>query len=125
MLEGLRNYKLLRLDIIFLVFIATIVGAILRWQLQNDFLSNLTGAAILGFVLGLNFTPRFQVIFAIGFCPSLTTFSGWIWDVMELIINGFLLRALGLLLSTLIGGFLFLSLGFWSGKKMSHFFLPQ
>jgi len=123
MLEDLRNYILLRLDIIFLVCIATIVGALFRWQLQNDFLSNLIGAAILGFVLGLNFTSRFQLIFAIGFCPALTTFSGWIWEVMELIISGFLLRALGLLFSTLIGGFLVLSLGFWTGKKMRHLFI--
>ena len=124
MLEDLRNHLLLRLDIIFLVFIATIVGALFRWQLQNDFLSNLIGAAILGLVLGLNVTPRFQLIFAIGLCPSLTTFSGWIWDVMELIISGFLLRALGLIFSTLIGGFLVLLLGFWTGKKMRYLFFP-
>ena len=123
MLEDLRNYILQR-NIFILVLIATIVGALFRWQLQNDFLSNLLGAVILGLVFGLNLTSRFQLIFAIGFCPSLTTFSGWIWDVMELITSGFILRAFGLLFSTLIGGFLVLSLGFWTGKQMRHLFLP-
>ena len=124
MLEYFRNYIFLRLDIITGVFIATIAGSLLRLHLQNDFLSNLIGAVMLGLILGWNCQPRFQLIFAIAFCPSLTNFSGWIWDVMELLISGFLLKALGLILSTLIGGFIFLSLGFWMGKKIRHLFLP-
>ena len=123
MFKGIRKY-FLRLDIIILVLIATIIGALLRWQFNNDLFSNLFGAAIIGLVLGLNLRPRIQEILTIGFCSSFTTFSGWIWDVMELIISGFILRALGLLFSTLIGGFLVLSLAFWTGKKMRHLFFP-
>ena len=96
----------------------------MRWQLHNYLLSNFLGVAILGFVLGLNLSPRVQLIFTIGFCSSLTTFSGWIWDVLELMRSGFFFRGVVMLCSTLMGGILILSLGFWIGKKMSYLFHP-
>ena len=74
--------------------------------------------------MGLNLRPKVQLIFAIGFCSSLTTFSGWIWDVLELMSSGLFIRGLGLLFSTLMGALLILSLGFWMGKKMRYLFHP-
>ena len=123
MLEDFQH-KLFRWDVIILVLIATIIGSLLRWQLHNNFLSNIFGAAIIGFVMGLNLKPKVQLIFAIGFCSSLTTFSGWIWDVLELMRSGFFLKGVVMLCSTLMGGILILSLGFWIGKKMSYLFHP-
>lgn len=124
MFEGLRKY-VLRLDLIILVLLATILGALLRWQLHNDFLSNILGTALFGLVLGLNLSPRVQLIFTIGFSSAFTTFSGWIWNVTELMRSGYFFRAFGLLFSTLMGGFLVLSVGLWTGKKMRHLFHPQ
>ncbi len=123
MAEDLRNY-LFRSDIIILLFLATIIGSLFRWQLNNDLLANLLGSAILGLVLGLKINPKFRLTFTIGFCSSFTTFSGWIWDVMELMRSGFFLRALVLILSSMIGGLLVLSFGYWFGKTMRHVFNP-
>ncbi len=110
--------------VIIFVSLSTILGALLRWQFDNNFLSNILGTTIFGLVLGLNLSPRITLIITIGFCSSFTTFSGWIWEVIELLRSGFVLKALAFLLSTLLTGICALAFGIWTGKKMRHLFHP-
>ncbi|AAQ00837.1 MULTISPECIES: fluoride efflux transporter FluC [Prochlorococcus] len=110
---------------IFLLIVGSILGAILRWKLNNYFWVNISGAALLGLIVGLRAGSRIQFFLVIGFCGSFTTFSGWILDVFDLFRTGFFWKAAGLICSNLLGGFTALSVTFWIGRKIRHLFIPQ
>jgi CrcB protein len=62
-----------------LVALGAVPGALLRWLLQADPLANLLGCLVIGIVYGSKPPrPRAMLLVGIGFCGSLTTFSGWI-----------------------------------------------
>ena len=109
---------------IFLIIIGSIPGAILRWQFNNDVFVNVFGSAFLGLILGLNVNRNIQLLLAVGFCGSFTTFSGWIGSVLELILNGLFLQAFVLTFFTLLAGFFALTLGFMFGKRIRYSFHP-
>ncbi len=107
-----------------LLLAGAIPGALLRWQLHNDFYANIAGSALLGFIVSFQFGSALKVLLVIGFCGSLTTFSGWTLQMLGLIHDGFFLQAANVLTSTLFGGFLSLGLGFVIGKKINQSFMP-
>ena len=89
-----------------LVAAGAVPGAVLRWQValhvgDQNLLVNVLGAALLGLLAGLPAAPRRQLLLGIGFCGSLTTFSGWMLDTVRLLAGGELASALGLLGLTL------------------------
>ena len=110
---------------ILLVCIGSIPGALLRWQLNNDFWSNIIGSTFLGFILGCRFNSHGQVLLGIGFCGSMTTFSGWIFDSYQVLTHASFPRGMFLLLSTLFLGFFSLLVGFLFGTKIRQSFRPQ
>ena len=117
-----------RSKIIYLFFIAVgaVPGAFIRWQLDNSFVVNFFGAGILGLVLGLRFRRRYQLLFGVGFCGALTTFSSLMVDSAELVINGFLIQAFGLITYTFFFGLFAGAFGFFMGReirKLRHFLL--
>ena len=96
----------LELQELLLVGVGAVPGALLRWQLalhlgDQNLLVNGLGAALLGLLAGLPAAPRRQLFLGIGFCGSLTTFSSWMMSSFELIHNGQLLSAVGLIAMTL------------------------
>ncbi len=109
---------------VLLVFIGSIPGALLRSQINNYLLVNILGVFFLGVVFGLKLPPRAQILLSIGFCGSLTTFSRWMVDSFGLISRGSFFEASALIGSTLITGFLSLSLGFLLGKTIKQLFPP-
>ena len=89
-----------------LVALGAVPGALLRWQFSvvlqdRDVLVNVLGSLILGLLLGLPYRPRIQLLVGVGFCGSLTTFSSWMVNSMDLIYSGQLLGAMGLIGMTL------------------------
>ena len=113
----------LELQELLLVGLGAVPGALLRWQVAQHFgdrnlLVNVLGAALLGLLAGLPAAPRRQLLLGIGFCGSVTTFSGWILDAVLLIFNGEWASAMGFLALTLgfgLGGALF---GFLFGRSL-------
>ena len=96
----------LELQELLFVGVGAVPGALLRWQLalhlgDQNLLVNGLGAALLGLLAGLPAAPRRQLFLGIGFCGSLTTFSSWMMSSFELIHNGQLLSAVGLIAMTL------------------------
>jgi CrcB protein len=66
---------------------------------------NVVGSAVLGFVLGLTSAPTWVVaLVGTGFCGTLTTFSTFGYDVVRLVEEKVLGRALAYLAATLALG---------------------
>ena len=105
------------LNELWLVALGAVPGALVRWQVQNDLLVNVIGAAILGFVVGLPFRPNRQLLLGVGFCGSLTTFSSWMVECSILISQGAWLSALGLIGLTMGLGLGVAALGFLMGRQ--------
>ena len=101
----------LELEELLLVAIGAIPGALLRWQIalhlqDHHLLVNIFGATLLGFLAGLPANYRYRLLFGIGFCGSVTTFSGWMLAATKQISSGDWFSAF-----TLIGCTLGLGLG--------------
>ena len=108
---------------LFLVAFGAVPGALLRWQValhgsDRHLLVNVLGAALLGLLAGLPAAPRRQLLIGIGFCGSLTTFSSWMLEAMQLISAGKIVEALGLIGFTLGLGVGAAALGFWVGLRV-------
>ena len=94
-----------------LVALGAVPGALLRWLLQADPLANLLGCLVIGLVAGTaQSRPRIMLLVGIGFCGSLTTFSGWILALERAIGLGSA-RGVSLLLLELVAGVLAVLLG--------------
>ena len=106
-----------------LVAVGAVPGALLRWQFgvvlnDRDVLVNVLGSLILGLLLGLPYRPRIQLLVGIGFCGSLTTFSSWMVNSVDLIVSGQQLAAIGLIGMTLGLGLGGAALGLWIGRSV-------
>ena len=110
--EGSRGALLPhRPEELLLVALGAVPGALLRWLLQADPLANLIGCLVIGIVSGSE-PPRRRamLLVGIGFCGSLTTFSGWILALDRAMGRGSL-SAVVLLLLELVAGVLAVVLG--------------
>ena len=110
--------------------LGAVPGALLRWQValhwaDRHLLVNVLGAALLGYLAGLPAVPRRQLLVGIGFCGSLTTFSSWMLDAMQLISTGQIADALGLIGLTLGLGVGAAALGFWLGQRLRPLTPPR
>jgi CrcB protein len=115
---------------LFLVALGAVPGALLRWQValhgsDRHLLVNVLGAALLGLLAGLPAAPRRQLLIGIGFCGSLTTFSSWMLEAMQLISAGKIVEALGLIGLTLGLGLGAAALGLWVGQRVRPPTLPR
>ena len=109
------------LEELLLVALGAVPGALLRWQLglylaDQNVVANSLGAALLGFSTGLPAAPRRQLLFGIGFCGSLTTFSSWMLAAVLQLAIGDVKSAAGLIGLTLGLGLGAAALGFQLGR---------
>lgn len=99
------------------VILGAVPGALVRWLINQELLVNVIGSFVLGFVIGLDCRNRVKLIFAVGFCGSLTTFSTWIINAIQLISQGDWIRSLLSIFCTLILGCFSFLLAFYLGKR--------
>ena len=71
------------------ISIGAVPAAILRLQIDQIFIVNIIGCFLLGFINSLAISKRYKLILGFGFCGSLTTFSGWSFQLFKLINQGF------------------------------------
>ncbi len=109
---------------ILLFLLGSILGASIRFQINNHLVTNVIGCTLLGVIVALKLDQRVKVLLSIGFCSSLTSFSGWIFAVFDLFKKGFVLHSVFLLIFTLISGFVSLRVGFFMGRRIKQYFLP-
>ena len=119
--EQLPSFRT-ELQELLLIAVGAVPGALMRWQFgvvlhDRDVLVNVLGSLILGLLLGLPYRPRIQLLVGIGFCGSLTTFSSWMVNSVDLIVSGQQLAAIGLIGLTLGLGLGGAALGLWIGRR--------
>ncbi|KEF41783.1 MAG: CrcB protein [Cyanobium sp. CACIAM 14] len=119
-----------------LVAMGAIPGALLRWRLeelgkalvgglaglsQADLAANLLGSFLIGVIAALP-GPRARLMLfgGIGFCGSLTTFSGWILQISLAVRRGRFLEALAVLMVSLVGGLAAVALGLLAGRRLGR-----
>ncbi len=111
-------YLFIRKEANHLIFIAlgAVPGAFLRWQIDNYFVVNIFGSLMLGFLLSYQLQHKYKLMLGVGFCGALTTFSSWMIDSAQLLLNGAFLEALVLISSGFVGGLASAGIGFSIGK---------
>ena len=110
-------YNYLKNNRFFLISLGAVPAAIFRWQIDQLLIVNIIGCFLLGFINALNISRNSKLIFGFGFCGSLTTFSGWTFELFKLISQGsYKLFFLNSILTVVIGLFA-LSLGHFLAKK--------
>ena len=82
-------YSFLRNNSFIIISVGAVPAAILRWQIDQIFIVNAIGCFLLGFINSLPVSRRYKLMFAFGFCGSLTTFSGLSFQLYKLINQGF------------------------------------
>ena len=73
----------------FIISLGAIPAAIFRWQIDQIFIVNIIGCFLLGFINSFTLSRKFKLIFSFAFCGSLTTFSGWSYQLFKLLNEGF------------------------------------
>ena len=100
------------------ISIGAVPAAILRLQIDQIFIVNIIGCFLLGFINSLAISKRYKLILGFGFCGSLTTFSGWSFQLFKLINQGFYKLFLLNSISTVMLGIFAVSLGHLLAKKI-------
>ena len=72
-----------------LISAGSILGSLFRWKIDNIFFVNILGCLIFGFINNLQISRKMKLFFCFSFCGSLTTFSGWILELLNILNEGF------------------------------------
>ena len=103
----------------FLISLGAILGALLRWQINEIFIVNSSGCFLLGFFNSLDILKKYRLILCVGLCGSMTTFSGWSSHLYKLVNQGlyklFLLNSISIALM----GVLAIGLGHIFARKLN------
>ena len=101
-----------------IISIGAVPAAILRWQIDQIFIVNIIGCFLLGFINSLRISKRYKLILGFGFCGSFTTFSGWSFQLFQLINQGFYKLFFLNSISTVMLGIFAVCLGHLLAKKI-------
>ena len=101
------------------ISIGAIPAAIFRWQIDQIFIVNIIGCFLLGFINELPVSRSYKLILGFGFCGSLTTFSGWSFQLFKLINQGLYKLFFFNLLINLLMGLFAVGFGYLFAKKIN------
>ena len=101
-----------------LISIGAIPGALFRWQIDEIFIVNIIGCFLFGFFNSLAISKRYKLTLGVGFCGSMTTFSGWSYHLYQLLNQGMYKLFLFNLISIVLMGVLAIGLGHIFAKKL-------
>ncbi len=119
MLREKNTFKFQIYELIYLA-IGAVPGALIRWQINQEFLVNIAGALILGIIFGTSAKKRLRLIMGVGFCGSLTTFSSWMLKSFDLILHGQVNIGIFSIVNTLFMGCIMSYLGYQIGSHLNH-----
>ena len=103
----------------FLISIGAVPASLVRWQVDQIFVVNIVGCFLLGFINSLSISRKYKLIFGFAFCGSLTSFSGWSFQLVELINQGLYKLLFLNVTSIVLMGFLAIGLGHLLAKTIN------
>ena len=106
-----RNY--------FFILIASLSATLLRLHIVNNLIISILGSFVFGFVIGRRYCKSINSILITGFCSCLTSFSGFIYDVYQLLKMDYYLEIFLYLNIILILNLLMMNFGFILSRKMN------
>ncbi len=112
-------YNFLKNNSFFLISLGAVPSALFRWQIDHIFIVNIIGCFFLGFINSLHISKKYKLIFGFGFCGSLTTFSGWTFQLFELVSQGLYKLFFLNVLSIVVIGFFSICLGYLLARKIN------
>ena len=112
--------KFIKTNNLVLISIGAIPAALFRWQIDEIFVVNIIGCFLIGFINTLKISKTYKLIFGIGFCASLTTFSGLSFYLFKLLNQRlYTLFFVNSILMVLFG-FFAIFLGYVFAKKINN-----
>lgn len=123
---------------VFAICLGACVGALARWRLGlwlnhpgafmpwGTLAANLIGGYLVGLVIGVlqqlpQIDPLWRLLLITGFLGALTTFSSFSAEVMEMLLHGRVLQALGTTATHLFGSLLLT----WLGLQTATYFVAS
>ena len=100
--------------------IGSTIGCLIRWKVDNIFFVNSIGSFLLGSALPFQKNNTRNIFLGIGFCGSLTTYSGWMYESFDLLINRSIFNFIGLVYCVFALGLFSAYIGFRSGKLIIY-----
>ena len=80
--------KAIKIRTFCLIALGAVIGALFRWQIDAIFILNLFGCFLLGFLNSFSISNAYKLTLGVGFCGSMTTFSGWASKLHDLLNQG-------------------------------------
>ncbi len=91
----------------------------LRFYLNNNFISSIIGSFLYGFVISSTISKSKKEILLTGFCSCLTSFSGFVKNLYQLIIQGYYLKLFLFLNVIVILNLIIMYFGFQLSRKIT------
>ena len=81
---------------------------------------NVLGSFLIGLIIASSVrnTDNLRLLLITGFCGGFTTFSTFSFENLKLIEQGYYATSIQYILMSLLGGLLFVFLGYWAGTKL-------
>tara|TARA_Y100001968_G_scaffold247521_1_gene231985 strand:+ start:77 stop:421 length:345 start_codon:yes stop_codon:yes gene_type:complete len=110
--------KFLKNNSFFIISFGAVPAAILRWQIDHIFITNILGCFLLGLIHALPISKKYKLFIGFGFCSSFTTFSGWSFQLFEFISKGFYKFFFLNIITQMTLGIVAFALGHFFAKKI-------
>ena len=111
--------------IFILIAFGAVLGAGIRWIINDYFFVNILGSLLIGFLVGISSSEDLMLLFGIGMCGSMTTFSGWITKSFALIYQGLFFKGLLLILYMYLFGLIAVISGFFLARRIKLLMLSR
>ena len=107
--------KIFLLKLLLISYIATFF----RLYINNNLIVSFIGSFIFGFVIARKISLSKQEIVLGGFCSCFTSFSGFIYFLYQLIIQGYYLKLFIFYNLIIISNLILMYIGFFLSRKMT------
>ena len=109
----------MKINFFFYTLLACYLGTFLRLSIDNNFIVSILGSFLVGFILSKRLSYSSEKILLSGFFSCFTSFSGFIFFLYKIFIQGDWIKFIFFLNLIIIINLLTMYLGFWISRKIT------